>query len=194
MQDLAELERRINAALQRIATGIEAGVGTGGEAAVPVDAPAATSPAAQDEIAGLKAELTAERDRANALAQQLESAQKLAAQKTAAPKPAGRAGTPSELEARVEQLTRQVDVQGLEMQRMRKNVVQLRENLRALRRSATDALADPELINRAMQAELESIRVTRFAEMAELDEIIAELDPLIASPNDPIAPEVSGHA
>ena len=35
------------------------------------------------------------------------------------------------------------------------------------------------MINLAMQAELESIRVTRLAEMAELDEIIAELDPMI---------------
>lgn len=165
MQDLAELERRINAALQRIGAGVE---GLSARAAPPVDS---------SELDRLKAELAAERARHAALRQEL-----------AAPKPVAKPA--SELEARVEQLTRQIDVQGLEMQRMRKNVVQLRESLRALRRSASEKLADPEMINRAMLAELESIRVTRFAEMAELDEIIAELDPLIA----PHSPEVSEHA
>lgn len=165
MQDLAELERRINAALQRIGAGVE---GLSAPVAPAVDT---------TELDRLKAELAAERARNAALRQEL-----------AAPKPAAKPA--SELEARVEQLTRQIDVQGLEMQRMRKNVVQLRESLRALRRSASEKLADPEMINRAMLAELESIRVTRFAEMAELDEIIAELDPLIA----PQSPEVSEHA
>lgn len=157
MQQLAELERRINAALQRIGAGIEH-LGS---------APAASDDAGR--VAALEADLAAERARTADLARQLQ----------AAARPA-KAAAPSELEARVEQLTRQIDVQGLEMQRMRKNVVQLRENLRALRRAAADKQPDAELINRAMMAELESIRVTRFAEMAELDEIIAELDPLIA--------------
>ncbi|MBC2835608.1 hypothetical protein [Paragemmobacter straminiformis] len=156
MQELAEFERRINAALQRIAAGVE---GT-----APADG------AASAEIARLKAELAAERQQTADLRAQL----------AAAPKAAARPATPGELEARVEKLTRQIDVQGLEMQRMRKNVVQLRENLRALRRAAADKIPDSDQINRAMMAELESIRVTRFAEMAELDEIIAELDPLIA--------------
>lgn len=170
MQDLAELERRINVALQRIGAGIEAAGQT---------APA-TPAADTGEIEALKAALAAERSQTAALREELQ----------ALPKAPARSAPPSELEARVEQLTRQVDVQGLELQRMRKNVVQLRENLRALRRAAADKLPDPEQINRAMMAELESIRVTRFAEMAELDEIIAELDPLIAS----AAPEVPEHA
>lgn len=164
MQDLAELERRINAALQRIAAGVE---GQGSPA--PTDSP---------DIDTLRADLASERAQNAALRQQLASA------------PAPAAATPADADARVEQLTRQIDIQGLEMQRMRKNVVQLRENLRALRRAAAEKVTDPDLINRAMLAELESIRVTRFAEMAELDEIIAELDPLIA----PLAPEVSEHA
>lgn len=156
MQELAEFERRINAALQRIGAGLE------GLAASAYDP--------SDQIARLRADLAAERQQTAALRDQL----------AASPKAPARPATPSELEARVEKLTRQIDVQGLEMQRMRKNVVQLRENLRALRRAAADKLPDADQINRAMMAELESIRVTRFAEMAELDEIIAELDPLIA--------------
>lgn len=174
MQDLAELERRINAALQRI--------GAGMDIAAPAAASASESaPPDRAELDRLKAELAAQHAESAALRAQL-----------AAPRPAARPA--SELEARVELLTRQIDVQGLELQRMRKNVVQLRENLRALRRAATDKLPDPELINRALATELESIRVTRFAEIAELDEIIAELDPLIAPPSDPLTPEVSEHA
>lgn len=171
MQDLADLERRINAALQRIGAGLDASLG-------PADA-APAPPAVPDtaEIVRLTAELAAARAETAALRQELSEA----------PKAAPRSVPGSELEARLEQVTRQLDVQGLELQRLRKNVVQLRENLRTLRRTATERLADPEQINRAMLAELESIRVTRFAEIAELDEIIAELDPLIA-------PEVPEHA
>ncbi len=169
MQDLAELERRINAALQRIGAGLDASPG-----------PSEVAPAAAPgtvEIDRLTAELEAARAETAALRLKL----------SAAAQPAPRSVPATELEARVEQVTRQLDVQGLELQRLRKNVVQLRENLRTLRRAATERLADPEQINRAMLAELESIRVTRFAEIAELDEIIAELDPLIA-------PEVPEHA
>lgn len=161
MQELAELERRINAALQRIGAGIE-GLGASSDASpgvAPDDA----------ELSRLRADLADERQKTAELERQLQAARTPA-----------KAVPQGELEARVEKLTRQIDVQGLEMQRMRKNVVQLRENLRALRRAAADKMPDAELINRAMMAELESIRVTRFAEMAELDEIIAELDPLIA--------------
>ncbi|MEZ5756239.1 MAG: hypothetical protein R3D90_16290 [Paracoccaceae bacterium] len=76
-------------------------------------------------------------------------------------------------------MTAQLDVQGLEMHRMRKTVVQLRENLRGLRRAQAANLADPEQINRAMMAELEAVRVTRLSEVAEMDEILSELTPLI---------------
>jgi hypothetical protein len=48
-----------------------------------------------------------------------------------------------------------------------------------MRRAQTANLADPEQINRAMAAELEAMRVARLSEVAELDEIMAELDPLI---------------
>jgi len=99
----------------------------------------------------------------------------LAAARAAAPPDAGEAA----LRARIDQMTRQLDVQGLEMHRMRKMIVQLRENLRGMRRSQAANLADPEQINRAMMAELEAMRVTRLSEVAELDEILTELTPLI---------------
>jgi hypothetical protein len=73
----------------------------------------------------------------------------------------------------------QLDAQGLEMQRLRMGNVQLRETLRALRDAAGAGVADAHQINKAMQAELDALRTSRLAEISELNEILAELDPLI---------------
>jgi uncharacterized protein (DUF885 family) len=161
MQDLTELERRITAALQRIGAGIEA---MAPAAAVPL----AAVPLADDpEVARLREALEAEK----MLTAQLQ--ERLRALKD-------RGGSDqTELEAKVDRMTRQLDVQGLEVKRMRKTVIALRENLRALRQAQSDGVADPEALNRAMAVELESVRVSRLAEIAEMDEILAELDPLI---------------
>ncbi len=168
MQDMAELERRIAAALHRIGQGIE---GLTAPAAIPTTQ---FDSAAEDRIHQLQEALAAERHTVAQLRQQIED---LAAREPAAlpPPPADQA----ELLARIEQMTAQLDVQGLEIHRMRKTVVQLRENLRGLRRAQTANLADPEQINRAMAAELEAMRVARLSEVAEMDEILAELSPLI---------------
>lgn len=163
MHDLAELERRISAALARIGSGIEALHAT--SPGSPPDA----APATDAETARLRDELGAERAANAALRADL------AAARAAPPVEAGEAA----LRARIDQMTRQLDVQGLEMHRMRKMIVQLRENLRGMRRSQAANVADPEQINRAMMAELEAMRVTRLSEVAELDEILTELTPLI---------------
>ncbi len=82
----------------------------------------------------------------------------------------------SQLQEKVEKLTRQLDVQGLELQRMRKTAIGLREQLRILREAQAAGVADPHLINKSMLAELDALRATRLSEMAELDEIAAALD------------------
>jgi len=165
MQDLAELERRIAAALQRIGDGIEA------IAAAPP--PAEPQPDHDAERADLAAALEAERAVNADLRAQLAQVQ------DAAPMAVDVPPDLAELQARIDRMTAQLDVQGLEMQRMRKTVVQLRENLRGMRRSQAANLADPDQINRAMMAELEAMRVTRLSEVAEMDEILSELTPLI---------------
>lgn len=165
MQDLAELERRIAAALQRIGDGIEA---------VTAAPPPAEDAAAKDDIiADLTAALEAERQANADLRAQLDEAQSAAPMALDVPPDA------ADLQARLDRMTAQLDVQGLEMQRMRKTVVQLRENLRGMRRSQAANLVDPDQINRAMMAELEAMRVTRLSEVAEMDEILSELTPLI---------------
>ena len=85
----------------------------------------------------------------------------------------------AEAAEKVDRLNRALDAQGLELQRMKKTAIQLRESLAALRETQTEAVADPHLVNRAMLTELEALRATRLTEMAQMEVILAELHPLI---------------
>lgn len=165
MQELVELERRIAAALDRIGRGIE-GLGAGAAAASAV----APAPAAEPgELEILRQALEEERFVNAQLAEKLRAAKEKAVT----------GQTQALLAAKVERMTKQLDVQGLELQRMRKTVVQLRETLRALREAVSSGLPDAALINRALLAETEALRATRLTELSLLDEILDELDPLI---------------
>lgn len=172
--NIAELERRITSALARIGAGLDklgnAPVGTD----APLVTPESVAPKAESatapllaEIAQLKADLAAEKT----LVAQLNARLKAA--------PSREPMSQSQAEAKVEKMTQQLDIQGLELQRMRKSTVQLREHLRIMHEAAADNMAEPHLINKAMLAELESLRATRHTETAEMDEILAELKPLI---------------
>jgi hypothetical protein len=90
----------------------------------------------------------------------------------------------AEAQGRADHLARLLDEQGIEVKRMRKNVIQLRETLRAMREAQAIGLTEPHLINTAMMVELDSLRVTRQSEMLEMDEILAELKPLIGGTQD----------
>jgi predicted nucleic acid-binding Zn-ribbon protein len=89
------------------------------------------------------------------------------------------ARTQAALTADVATLTRQLDAQGLDVQRLSGTVAQLREELRRLREAAEQGMADPQLINRAMLAELEALRATRAAETTEMAGILAALTPIL---------------
>lgn len=160
MQNLAELEQRINVALERIGRGLDTLAGQAASAPPPAPEPAA-DPA---ELIQLRAELEAERA-AHAQAQD-----RLRAIKE---RDLAQAGQSQE---KVERLTRQLDVQGLELQRMRRTTVSLREQLRQLREAVAAGVTEPHLINKAMLTELEALRASRLTEMAELDEIASALD------------------
>lgn len=163
MQNLAELEQRINIALERIGRGLDSLAGQAAEQAVAVAA--APEPVVdQGEVTRLRAELEAERA-AHAQAQERLRAIK---ERDLAQSSQG--------QEKVERLTRQLDVQGLELQRMRRTTVSLREQLRQLREAVAAGLAEPHLINKAMLTELEALRASRLTEMAELDEIASALD------------------
>jgi len=155
MQDVGELERRISAALERIGRGLDA-------LAAPREA-GDVPPADTAEIAALRAQLEEER-LANA---QLQERLRAVKEREAAQQ--------AQMQDRMDKLTRQLDVQGLELQRMRRTTIGLRDQLRQLHQAQAAGVAEPQLINKAMLTELEALRATRLTEMAELDEIAAAL-------------------
>lgn len=151
MSDIEDLERRISVAFDRIGQAVDGFV------------PAATGAGTADLQDALQAE-------------QATNAQLVERLRVVKEREAGQA---AEAAATVDRLTQALDAQGLELQRMKKTVIQLRESLRALREAQSDAVADPNLVNKAMATELEALRATRLTEMAQMDEILAELHPLI---------------
>ena len=84
-----------------------------------------------------------------------------------------------DLQAEVETLTRHLDAQGIDLQRLSGTVAQLREDLRRLREAAVQGVVDPGLINKAMMAELDALRATRNAEVNEMNDILAALEPIL---------------
>lgn len=124
------------------------------------------APPADDE--GQRAELAVEREANAQLSERLRAVKERDGQARAA------------LEARVEDLTRQLDTQGIELHRLKKTVVQLRETLRAQADAMQEGTTEAHLINRAMLSELEALRALRQTEATEIDAILTELAPLIA--------------
>ena len=145
MGQIQDLEHRIAAAFARISAGVEA---LATERSFQPEAMVATIPSV-DPDASVLAELAALRQ---------EAADREAA-----------------LMAEVDTLTRHLDAQGLDVQRLSATVAQLREDLRRLREAAVQGVVDPGLINKAMMAELEAMRTTRGAEANEMNDILTAL-------------------
>ena len=151
MSELAELERRITEALARIDAGITR----------------LAAGASQPASAALEEAIEAERATNAQLAERLKA---LRARETRGEIPA--------LEAKIADLTRQLDEQGLELHRMRKSTIQLREALRAITEQTAGSV-EGNVINKAMLAELEALRAERSSEAQEMAELLAELLPII---------------
>jgi Mg2+ and Co2+ transporter CorA len=156
MSDIEELERRISAAFDRIGQAVDG--------LVPAASGISTE-ALQDAL----------------LAEQTTNAQLTERLRIVMEREASQA---AEAAGTRDRLTRALDAQGQELQRMKKTVIQLRESLAALRAAQTGAVADPNLVNKAMLTELEALRATRLTEMAQMEEILAELHPLIGELQD----------
>ena len=162
MGQLEELEQRISAAFSRISAGVVA------LSAAPAAA-AADSAAAPDALAGLQEALDEERMANAQLNERLRILHEQAGSSDAA------------LRAEVDRMTRALDAQGLDVQRLSGTVAQLREDLRRLREAAEQGIVDPSLINRAMMAELEALRTARAAEAHEMNDILSALGQVLAS-------------
>jgi chromosome segregation ATPase len=160
MSDINTLESRITAALDRIAKGLDA---------VPI-APA--------EPQGISAEAEAEIAR---LTQALEDERTVTAQLEERVK-----AVKDKLEERVADMAQtleeaQASVTALdtELQQLRDVNEKLRESNVALRDANAEGLADPELINAAMMAELESLRAGRNVDVAEMGAVLTQLDAIL---------------
>jgi uncharacterized protein YhaN len=151
MSNIEELERRINVAFDRIGQAVDGFV-------------APTTGAGTGELQDAL------------LTEQTANAQLTERLRVVKAREASQAAEAAE---KVDRLNRALDAQGLELQRMKKTAIQLRESLAALRETQTEAVADPHLVNRAMLTELEALRATRLTEMAQMEVILAELHPLI---------------
>ncbi len=150
MSDIDELQRRITAAMDRIASGLNSAGGT--------DA---------GEKAALAAALDAEKQTNAQLTERLRT---LNARFDVAARDAQAARDAAD--ARVETLD-------LELQRLRKANDQLRQSNTDLRAANQEGVGAPELINKAMMAELEALRAMRAADVAEATSIIGALTPLL---------------
>ncbi len=154
MSDIAELERRITTALERIGAG--------------VDAMGATGTASDgDEAQSLRDALEAEKT-ANAQLEERVSAIKEKQETTI-----------KDMEARIESLTTESAKHEADAKKLLHVNAQLRESNDALRESNEKGGGDSHLINKSMQTDLESLKATRKADLAELETIMAELKPLI---------------
>ena len=167
MQEIGELEQRITAALERIGKGVDR-ITQAPRAPVPqapVPVPPAMPPAVPAPVADA------------ALRAQLEEEKSLTAQLQERLRSLRERDQKSDLQDKVDKLTQQLDVQGLELQRMRRTTASLRDQLAALRAAQAAGVTEPHLINKAMAAELDALRALRLTEVAEMDDILAALEP-----------------
>ncbi|SEW15389.1 hypothetical protein SAMN04488515_1306 [Cognatiyoonia koreensis] len=88
-------------------------------------------------------------------------------------------GKITELEGRVTAQAEQMAKLDAELQRLRTSNADLRDVNAQLRAAATDGVAQPELINRALMAEVEALSAQRAADAAEVDAILSDLKPLV---------------
>lgn len=161
MSDISLLEGRITAALDRIRRGVEW-----------MDELAAAAPTlpldhSKTEADSLRARLDEERT-VNA---QLE--ERVRALKDR------QDGRVAQLEAEVAESRAQLVTVDKDLQSLRHTNAELRDIAARLREALAQGVTEPQLINRAMLAELEALRAARAVDLAEVNAVIAGLRPLL---------------
>lgn len=178
MTDIAEYERRIAFALARIERSIAALPASG--AVVPVMAPqdAAALPVAANPAGPDRTEASAELTELRAaLATAQEEKAKLSERVQAIRDK--QETTLAAMERQLLQALQTAEAAQAESARLRHANADLVAANRALLEASGDPA--PHLVNGAMQAELDAMRAARAVELAEIDEILHSLAPLIGS-------------
>ena len=85
------------------------------------------------------------------------------------------------MERRLARMTEQLDLQSLEMLRLKKANSKLIEANRQLREGVEAQVIEPSAINRSLVAELEALRAERASELAEMEDVLGELKPLMGT-------------
>jgi DNA repair exonuclease SbcCD ATPase subunit len=162
MSDITELESRITVALDRIARGV-AGLSEAGESG--------SGEASSQEVDELKQALE---DEKTVNAQLEERVRVLKARQ----------------DEKLDVLEAQTsDQKGLlagldeKLQRLQAVNDQLRSVNAQLREANEQGVGEPHLINKSMMAELEALRAARSGDRAEMDAIVAQLQPIVEGAN-----------
>ncbi|MDW3221933.1 MAG: hypothetical protein R8G34_03450 [Paracoccaceae bacterium] len=150
MSEIEDLQSRIMSALDRVAKGVDV-IGSG----------------ASESMEALKLALE---DEKTVNAQLNERVRALGERQSKALE---------ELENRATETAARISQFDQDLQRLRRANAQLGEACEALRTANAEGVGEPDLINAAMMAELESLRAARTAEVTQADEIIAALTPLL---------------
>lgn len=160
MTDISELEARIVAGLDRIRAGLEGLTTPSAMAPEPDMADAA-------ELEALRRQLDDERT-ANAQLEERVKALK-----------ARQDGKLADLESQLDQARSRASRMDRELQRLRQVNAELRDINGQLREAVAREVSEPHLVNKAMLAELEALRATRAADIAELDAVMGELATIV---------------
>lgn len=155
MSDIDELQRRITAAMDRVAAGLE-GLDKGAAGPDP------------EMVQALEDERTANAQ----LSERVRILKTRAESETAT------------LRTQVEESQARMAQLDIELQRVRRANAQLADACAALQEANAEGVGDAHLINKAMLAELEGLRAARAADVAESSAILAALGPLLDSAGD----------
>lgn len=176
MSDIEELQTRIAGALDRIARGLDRRAeSAAAQPAEPdgasrtAEAPAGDTAADAEEVARLRQALE---DEQLAVEQWKERNKQLKVQ---------RDKFKAEIEAEQGRVSDSMGRLDSELQALRKANEQLRENNARLREANESGLADAELVNASLKAELEALRAAYAADRAETETVMNELSAAVTA-------------
>ena len=182
MSQIEELQARLTAAMDRISAGVETALAAGAQAAEP-DADLATALEEERLVnAQLEERLKALKTRHAAEIEALKAEQSGGGEDDGriAELEAELAAAKSGAEAQGDQEERLIALDA-DLQRLRVANDELRKANAALREANEAGVGDPDLINKAMLAELEGLRASQAADAAEVGAVMNKLNSLLSN-------------